>query len=188
MKRRPLSAVVVGAVATGGLCLPAATTFADQAPKALASGAPSGSASSSASASPAVPVPASLNADVLVMHATNSGSGIDPKVKHLTDQLTKPPFSAYNSYKLLVDKRLPTPLGGGGELALPDGRTLRVTFKGAAESRGEPRYKVVATISDPKGKDFLPLLEVNAKIGEPFFVAGQSFEKGILVLAIKMTR
>lgn len=183
MRRRSISALVVASVASVGVFLPASLTLAD-APRPLASSAPSGSASASASAS----APSALNADVLVMHATNGGGGIDPKVKHLSEQLTKPPFSAYNTYKLLVDKRLPTPLGGGGELALPDGRTLRVTFKGLAESRGEPRYKVVATISDPKGKDFLPLLEVAAKLGEPFFVAGQSFDKGILVLAIKMTR
>lgn len=183
MRHRSGSALLVAAAVVVGASLPASSTRADGT-RPLGGGATSASASSSASA----PAPAALNADVLVMHATNRGGGIDPRVKHLSAQLTKPPFSAYDTYKLLIDKRLPTPLGGGGELALPDGRTLRVTYKGLADSRSEPRYKVVATISDPKGKDFLPLLEVAAKLGEPFFVAGQSFDKGILVLAIKMTR
>ncbi|MCC6644027.1 MAG: hypothetical protein IT374_00440 [Polyangiaceae bacterium] len=176
MRRQLLSRALVVAVAAAGLCLPVSRTFAD-APHAT-----------SASASAPAPTPSSLNADVLVMHATNAGGGIDPRVKHLTPQLTRPPFSAYDTYKLLIDKRLPAPLGGGGQLALPDGRTLRVTYKGLAESKGDARYKVAATISDPKGKDFLPLLEVAAKLDEPFFVAGQSYDKGILVLAIKMTR
>ncbi len=178
MRRRGVSAGFVVAAVVVGASLPASSLGARE-PLA-------GSASASASA--AAPAPTSLNADVLVLHATNGGGGIDPRVKHLSAQLTKPPFSAYDTYKLLIDKRLPTPLGGGGELALPDGRTLRVTYKGLAESRAEPRYKVAATISDPKGKAFLPLLEVAAKLDEPFFVAGQSYDKGILVLAIKMTR
>jgi hypothetical protein len=44
---------------------------------------------------------------------------------------------------------------------------------------------ISASIQEPGGKTFLPLLEVNAKAGETFFVAGQKHKGGILVIGIK---
>jgi hypothetical protein len=48
--------------------------------------------------------------------------------------------------------------------------------------------RISASINQPKGKDFLPLLEVKAKAGQAFIVAGQSYKKGILVLVIKVVK
>jgi hypothetical protein len=55
------------------------------------------------------------------------------------------------------------------------------------KKKDEPRrYLVTASIQKPDGNTFLPLLEVNAKPGEPFFVAGQTYKGGTLVIGIKV--
>lgn len=190
MRARAKAPIAIAFAAVGALA-GVATAEPAKAPIALAASA-SASGSASASASAAAPK-AALTAEILVLHATNTGGGIDPKVKHLK-QLTEPPLSAFNTYKLLSEKRQPAEQGKPSELALPDGRTLRLLYKGPAEPKTDaekkkpPRHVVTTSISDAKGKDFLPSLEVNANLDEYFFVAGQSYEKGILVLAIKLTK
>ena len=48
--------------------------------------------------------------------------------------------------------------------------------------------RLVASINRPDTKDFLPLLEVKARPGQAFIVAGQSYKRGILVLVFKVVR
>ena len=45
---------------------------------------------------------------------------------------------------------------------------------------------MTSVLSTCDGNSFLPLLEVNAKPGEPFFVAGQTYKGGTLVIGIKV--
>jgi hypothetical protein len=121
------------------------------------------------------------NADIMVLHATQvDGAGsIDPRVGNMP-QLKKPPFSAYNTYKLLDRQVVPLEKGKPSKYTLQNGRTLEVTLIDLA---GDKRYKVAAHINGKDGKDFLKS-EVTAAANEPFFVAGQSHQGGILVLGI----
>lgn len=134
-------------------------------------------------ASPALaadPAPASVNAEIMVLHATQEGSGsIDPRIGAMP-QLTKPPFSAYNTYKLLDRKTVAVERGKPSSYALPNGRTLQVGI----EALPDKLYKVSASINRGEAGAFLKLLEVKAAPNEPFFVAGQTYEKGVLVFAI----
>jgi hypothetical protein len=128
-----------------------------------------------------------VTAEVVVLHATNDGSGIDPKIGNMPE-LGKPPFSAYNSYKLLERPKLCLSKGKSVTTKLPTGRDLMVSLKDVVQpsKKGDPRRFVLsASIQKPGGNTFLPLLEVNAKAGEIFFVAGQSYKGGILVLGIR---
>jgi hypothetical protein len=129
---------------------------------------------------PALPLTA--NADIMVLHATQvDGPGsIDPRIGSMP-QLKKPPFSAYNTYKLLDRKVVPLEKGKAATYALQNGRTLDVTL---IELTSDKRYKVAARI-EKDGKDFLKS-EVTAAANEPFFVAGQSHQGGILVLGITL--
>ena len=123
--------------------------------------------------------------EILVLHATNTGGGIDPELQHLK-QLQKPPFSAYDTYRLLHRHSIVLRLQQPDSTQLPNGRTLRTVLKAVLP---EERYRVAASISrPPQDKDggYLPLLEVTAKSGEPFFVAGQSYRGGILVVGIQV--
>lgn len=166
-----------------------------------ASAQPAASASASASASPSPPPPTppptppapspvvtTIDAEILVLHANNSGRGIDPKVRDLP-QLKKPPFSSYNSYQVLGQSRIPLPLGKPVDTTLPNHGTFRLSFK---EALAPARFKLAATILQPDGKPFLPMLEVSLPYNEFFFVGAQSYtdnkQEGKLVLAVRLLK
>jgi hypothetical protein len=125
-----------------------------------------------------------VNADVMIMLATqvDGGSFIDPLIGTMP-QLSKPPFSAYNNYRLLDRKMLPLEPGKAASYKLVNDRVLQVTY---IEQTADRRHHVSAAINQPGGKAFLKLLEVKAAPNETFFVGGQSFRGGSLVLAITM--
>lgn len=151
--------------------------------------APTTSASASASAPPAPsPVVSAVDAEILILHANNSGRGIDPKVRDLP-QLKKPPFSSYNSYRVLGQSRVSLPLGRPIDTQLPNNGTFRISFK---EALAPARFKLATTILQPDGKPFLPLLEVALPYNEFFFVGAQSYtdnkQEGKLVLAVRLLK
>ncbi len=121
-------------------------------------------------------------AEVMVLHATNSKKGIDKRIGDMPE-LKKPPFSSYDSYQLLRRVRLPLDKGQARTIKLPNGRVLRTKL---LDILPKEYLRVSASINQPKGKTFLPLLEVKAKVGQAFIVAGQSYKGGILVLVIRM--
>lgn len=134
------------------------------------------------------PSDAEITSEIVILHATNDGKGIDPKIGKMPE-LGKPPFSAYNSYKLLERLKVSLQKGKPTTTKLPNGSVLMVSLKDvvAAKKKDEPRRFVVsASIQKPGGTTFLPLLEVNAKAGENFFVAGQQHMGGVLVIGIKV--
>ncbi len=130
-------------------------------------------------------------AEIMVIHATQiAGPGsIDPAIG-VMPQLQKPPFSAYNTYKLVDRKSLPLVKDSGSTYLMVNGRTLLVTLLDMTADR---RFHVSAAINQPENKQaadtkkkpaFLKLLEVTAAPNEPFFVGGQTYQGGSLVLAI----
>jgi hypothetical protein len=123
-------------------------------------------------------------AEVLVLHATNTKKGIDRRIGDMPE-LTKPPFSSYDSYTLLDRAKLPLERGVPKTLVLPNRRVLETKL---VEIVGDDAVRLTASINQPGGKEFLPLLEVKAKLGQPFIVAGQSYKSGILVLVIRVVR
>lgn len=140
------------------------------------------------SASAPAPV-AQVPAEIIVLHATNAAGagGIDPRIGPMR-QLQLPPFSAYNTYRLLARHALTLSASQPGTTALPNGRVIRTVLKALLP---DAKYRVSASISRPradadKEESFLRLLEVTAKSGETFFVAGQSFRGGMLVLGIRV--
>lgn len=130
------------------------------------------------------PSEATYAIEVMVLHATNSGKGIDKRVGDMPE-LKKPPFSAYDTYRLLAKKQLPLEKGSPKTYRLPNGRTLKTELK---EQPGPDTFKISASINQPKGKAFLPLLEVRAGLGQSFIVAGQTYQAGILVLVLKVIK
>ena len=125
-----------------------------------------------------------LVAEVLILHATNEQKGIDSRIGKLPE-LGKPPFSNYDSYQVLDRVRLPLKKDDAQNLKLPNGRTLQVRL---LDEPGPDSVRLSASINRPNGKDFLPLLEVKAHVGQAFIVAGQSHKKGILVLVIRIVK
>lgn len=122
--------------------------------------------------------------EVLVLHATNSGKGIDPRVGDMAE-LKKPPFSSYDSYELVSKHNLPLVKDDPKTLELPNKRVLQTKL---LEVLPKEQLRISASINKPRGKTFLPLLEVKAKPGQTFIVAGQSYKDGILVLVIRVVK
>jgi len=128
------------------------------------------------------------DAEVLVLHATNGDKGIDPRIGKMP-QLGQPPFSSYKSYELLKKVKLPLKKEDPNNkedpkpYELPNGRFLKTKL---LEVLPEDTVKISASINQPGGKTFLPLLEVKAKLHQSFIVAGQSYKDGILVLVIRV--
>jgi hypothetical protein len=125
-----------------------------------------------------------VNAEIMVLFATQvEGHGsIDPAIGNLP-QLKKPPLSAYNTYKLLDKRSLAIQMGASSTYTLANGRVLQVSF---VEPTAEHGFHVKAAINQPGGNAYLKLLELTAKANEPFFVGGQSFNGGSILLAITL--
>ena len=148
----------------------------------------SGGALADEAGKPAEVAPAEVSVEIVILHATNDGSGIDPKIGKMP-ALAQPPFSSYNSYRLLDRIKLPLAKGKPSTTKLPTGRDLMVSLKDIIEPAKKDdlrRYLVTASIQKPDGNTFLPLLEVKAKPGEPFFVVGQTYKGGTVVIGIKV--
>jgi hypothetical protein len=125
-----------------------------------------------------------VNAEVMVLHASMvPGPGsIDPAIGRMP-QLQKPPFSVFNTYRLLDKRIIPLEVGKTGPYTLPNGRVLQVTFANPTQDR---RFHIHVAINQPGGNAYLKLLEVTAGANETFFVAGQPYNNGILVLGITL--
>jgi hypothetical protein len=168
---RPLLVAAVIAAALGGGLHPR-PTLADPSP----------------AQTPQPPSPTSISADVMVLHATNDNSGIDARIGPMP-ALSKPPFSSYNSYKLLSrDNGIALPRTVSARLKLPTGRDLHLVYKDILPptKQGTMRYVIAASIQKPNGNALLPLVELNATAGEWVWVGGQEYKSGALFIGIRI--
>lgn len=122
----------------------------------------------------------SVPAEVLVVLAKEEKGTIDPQLKKLT-ALRRPPFNSFRSMKILSRPKLKLTPGKDAFVTLPNGRRLKLTL---LRVMPDGRYKVRAAINRPNKSDYLPLLQVVASAGDPFFVAGQSYQGGTLVVGV----
>lgn len=128
-----------------------------------------------------------IKTEVIILHATNDKSGIDPKIGKMPE-LEKPPFSTYNSYKLLEKAELKLTKGELKEQKLPDGGKLKVTFKEVVKSKKKDdpsKFSLATSIEKSDGKEFANIA-VSALQGNYFFIAGQKYKEGVLVIGIKV--
>ncbi len=124
-------------------------------------------------------------ASILVLHGTNDGSGIDPKIPdHTKGDLKRPPMSAYNSWKLVDQSSLALVRGKLASMNLPAGASLKLSLDDVEEKQAK-RYLVTASITKD-GKDFLPAAHFKSKPGKTFFVGGLEYKGGVLFLAITL--
>ena len=122
----------------------------------------------------------SVPAEVLVVLAKEEAGKIDPQLKKLT-ALQRPPFNSFRSMTILSRPKLTLTPGKDAIVPLPNGRRLKLTL---LRVMPDGRYKVRAAINRPNKSDYLPLLQVVASAGDPFFVAGQSHQGGTLVVGV----
>ena len=136
------------------------------------------------------PAPATAaKAEVLVLLAKNDHSGIDPTIGKIPE-LLKPPLSSFDSYKLLQRTEMSLDKKVEKKLTLPDKSELSVTLNdllvstskdAAGKSKTEKKFSLGMSIPN-----FLPSLEVSAKENEWFFIAGQKYQGGTLVIGFRL--
>jgi len=160
---------------TSAAALAVLAGLASIAPRLVAA-APRGDAGNAVTDQTVVPVPTAVDAEVTLIHASNNAdAGIDPRIGKL------PNIGSYKSYQLLSQshmtiKKTPT------TTTLPNGRILQISLKDVKDKQ----YIIDTSINQPGGTAFLPLLEVRASVGVPVFIAGQSYQGGMLIIAIKI--
>jgi hypothetical protein len=125
--------------------------------------------------------------EILVLFARKDpkGGAVDPRVPKIP-QLSQAPFSDYNSYAFLDDKtlKLDAPKGAdpwkgkpSATYALATGKPLTVAL---LEQGTDKRFQMGGAI----GKETPDVVRWTAPAGEPFFIAGQRYKDGILVIGI----
>jgi hypothetical protein len=119
-------------------------------------------------------------AEVFVILASEQQGEIEPLLANIP-ALRKPPFNSFHSMKVLQKFNVELKLGEPVTVALPNGRTLMLKLQ---QQMPDGRSEVQLSINRPDKKDYLPLLDVKAKKGEPFFVAGQKYQGGTLVIGV----
>ena len=122
-----------------------------------------------------------MKTQVLVILAKEDQGEIDPKLKPVR-ALQKPPFNGFKSMKVLSTSDVELTADQAATVALPNGRTLQIKLLARMP---DGRNKVQVSINRPEKQDYLPLLTVIAS-GEPFFVAGQRYEGGTLVIGVRV--
>lgn len=134
-----------------------------------------------ASASAQAPAAAAATqGEVFVVLAKAEAGTIDPALQSVT-ALREPPFNTYQSMQVLTRNNVALRPKQPVMVSLPNGRKLQLEL---LERLPDGRLKVRVSINLPGKRDYLPLLEVMASAGEPFFVAGQKHEGGLLVIGV----
>jgi hypothetical protein len=126
--------------------------------------------------------PRDLPAQVLVVLAKEEPGPVDPALRD-EPALRRPPFNAFRSMEILEKTEVRLQVGRPSELTLPNGRKLQLTVERVMP---DGRFRVKVSINRPNQSDYLPLLQVVASPGDPFFVAGQSHQGGTLVIGVRI--
>jgi hypothetical protein len=113
---------------------------------------------------------------VSVVHATDSESGIDPRLESLVSQFR---YFKYKGYRLLSTQSAELSAGADHTFAIEGDRSMTVTLV----DRDDQHARVRVEIDGKKGK----LIDTTVKINRDgtFMVAGPSYKDGILILPLR---
>ncbi len=126
----------------------------------------------------------SVHAEVTVILAREVAGVIDPRLEHLA-ALRQPPFNAFHSMDVYSVHEVTLSVGVPSTIDLPNGRVLQLILE---EVSPDGRSHLRVSINRRSQSDYLPVLEVAAPPGDPFFVAGQNFQGGTLVIGVQINR
>ena len=118
----------------------------------------------------------SVDINLLVVHASTSGTNIDPKLKNLTSHLENYKYTSYSLVKEyekgLNDKK-------EEYFVIQGGRTITITLLSHDEKRARLKIRMLGA----KGKLLLDTT-ASVKRNGTFIVAGPKYKEGILFLPI----
>lgn len=125
---------------------------------------------------------AAVRAEVVVILAKEEAGEIDASLESMA-ALRRAPFNAFRTMSIVNRSNERLRPGRDQDIRLPNGRTLRVQLQRVMP---DGRFRVRVSIDRPDADAYLPLLQVVASPGDPFFVAGQSHDGGTLVIGITL--
>ena len=121
-----------------------------------------------------------VKGEVRVILAKEAAGEYDPKLKQIA-ALSKPPFNAFKSMKVLATNAIELTGDKTVTVALPNGSTLQIKL---LEHMADGRNKVQWSIETPGKKGTQATM--NASPSEPFFIGGPSHDGGTLVLIVQI--
>lgn len=123
--------------------------------------------------------------DVRAIHGSGNAGAVDTGLALLRRQLSKPPFSAYKSFKLLGLSKLDLAQGKRKQLLLPTKKVLRLTFKERILGpKQEVRLRLHLSITPPRALGFLPGTLFTIADRGTLLVAGDRYDGGTLIVGI----
>jgi hypothetical protein len=114
---------------------------------------------------------------LLEVAATDSHSGVDPRLAPLSSHLT---FLRYKGYDLLDTHRFEMASGGQEDLSITGGRRVNIALLNRSSDRAQFRIR----ITSQRGKLLDTTLSVNRN--GTFIVAGPKHNDGILILPLQV--
>ncbi len=147
-------------------------------PSALAQSGPQGGgpAARPPAQAPAQSRAARVAITMLVVHATDSERGIDPRLESLAGSFR---YFKYAGYRLLSTQKADVAEGGDASFSIEGGRTVQVTLI----SKDDARARVRVQITNAEGKLLDTTVSINR--GGTFIVAGPKYKDGILMLPLR---
>lgn len=130
----------------------------------------------------AQPTRGPVTANIITVLASEDAGQIDPTLADMA-ALRRAPFNAFRSMRVLDRSQVQLRVRQPEEITLPNGRRMRIRLQ---QIMPDGRYRVRVSIKREQGNNYLPLLQVVASPGDPFFVAGQAHDGGTLVLGISV--
>ena len=124
-----------------------------------------------------------VEGEVQIILAEEAEGTIDPRLANL-EALRRAPFNLYRTLTLHSSRRIQLRVNEPRELPLPNGRRIRLVLW---QITSEGRYRIRVSINRPGQRDYLPEMSVRTSPGDPFFVAGQGFQRGTLVVGIRLS-
>jgi hypothetical protein len=121
---------------------------------------------------------------VTEVRASNEKAGIDPKLdKEKAKLFAKPPFSAFDSFKVLGEQAVPLERQKMKPVKLVNGNlTLTLKDKTIVQA-GKPRLRIDVRLEDAKGAPLAsPIYSGNS--GDSLALAGTSYQGGTYVLVL----
>lgn len=122
------------------------------------------------------PAAARVGVQISVVHATDSETGIDPRLSALASSFR---YFKYKGYRLLSTQDATVSVGEDHSFPIEGGRRLKVTLI----SKDESRARVRVEMSGNDGKLLDTTVSINR--GGTFIVAGPGYKDGILMLPVR---
>ncbi len=116
--------------------------------------------------------------------ATNDHKGIDPKLEKLKAKLARPPFSAWDTFKLLKEPTARADKDRAVTTALSTGGQVTILLKDKLVSQGgRPRLRVGVDMDAANGQRIVSTVVVFDS-GESVLFGGEPYQNGTYILGL----